>query len=690
MIIVEGKYNIAKIMVDYVEPTCMSQIVKMINHPALEGDPIVIMPDTHAGMGSVIGFTMPIGDKIVPNIVGVDIGCVDKDTEFLSPNGWKKISDWNGEEVMQYSPDTDIGEFVNPTAYIKQLCSEFIHLKTKYGIDQVLSPDHRCLVYRHDRSGIYTKYSVESAESILDKHKKLKLGYRHRFLTSFTPKDDREGVQLSDATLRVAVAVCADGTLAGKAAILSLKKKRKIERIKELLEKANIEYTHTYPDPNCERFRFCSPIAKKGIDQFWNSTNRQLDIISDEVIYWDGNAKDQCFYTRKKLEADFINYVFSATGNRSTIQVDFRSDGIDYRVFKLKNTKVGISGTPKTDMKLIPSEDGYKYCFSVPSTFLILRRNGNVFITGNCGVDGYPLPISKGEIDFKALDEFIRENIPHGFVKHSSTKHAESIFGKLKLLGTLEEVCNRTGQELDYVLASLGSLGSGNHFCEVNQGVTEGGSSTTFLIIHSGSRNFGLKICNYHQKKAVKIHGPGQKDLAYLEGEDKEEYLHDMKVAQQYAQLNRAWMAAKIIDGFFSDIMDGRELGNTILTTHNYINFEDNIIRKGAIQAREGQLLLIPLNMRDGTILARGKGNPDWNYSAPHGAGRKMSRGAAKKSIKLEDFREQMKGIWTSCVHKSTLDEAPDAYKDSNVIFDTIEETAEIIDVLKPVYNFKG
>lgn len=177
------------------------------------------------------------------------------------------------------------------------------------------------------------------------------------------------------------------------------------------------------------------------------------------------------------------------------------------------------------------------------------------------------------------------------------------------------------------------------------------------------------------------------KELCYLTGEFRDKYLYDMKICQEYAQLNRETMANIILDKMFNKLLNDFEYFHTV---HNYINFEDNIIRKGAISVYKDEKVLIPLNMRDGSILAIGKGNPDWNYSAPHGAGRLMSRNKAREKLNLNEFEETMQGIYTTSVNKSTLDEAPMAYKPMEEIIKNIGDTVEIIDIIKPIYNFKA
>lgn len=305
-----------------------------------------------------------------------------------------------------------------------------------------------------------------------------------------------------------------------------------------------------------------------------------------------------------------------------------------------------------------------------------------------CGVCGWNL--GKIDIDFEALDKFIRKLIPCGRGVHENLKQL-NLFAALGCYKSMRinhkdfvekvaEICEKQDQDLNRVMRSLGSLGGGNHFIEIN----EDDDGNKWLVIHSGSRNFGLKVANWHQKKANSIMGK-RGGLAYLEGNDAFDYFDDMEVAQKYAQVNRRVMGRVIVEEFFKI-----KHFEPVESVHNYINFDDKIIRKGAISAHYNEKVLIPLNMADGTILGIGKGNEDWNYSAPHGAGRTMSRRKAKESVDLQDFKDIMEGVWTSCVSKHTLDESPFAYKDAKDIVRYLEPAVDIISHMKSVYNFKA
>ncbi len=348
-----------------------------------------------------------------------------------------------------------------------------------------------------------------------------------------------------------------------------------------------------------------------------------------------------------------------------------------------------------------------------------------------CGVSAWKLGkrSSIGE-KFDKLDKIIRKHVPSGREINEDFDSAEvkKIYNTLDIKGiswddflnNISRICKEVGQEENYVLRSIGSLGGGNHFIEVDKDEND----ELWLIFHSGSRNFGLKIAKYHQgiaeqsllsiskeefnsrveniKNTKKGKGievaiktlrkeASQKGkasgLEFLEGNDAQDYYRDMKIAQIYAQLNRRVMASRVLKNMYK-----LNYYNPIESVHNYINFSDSTLRKGAISAHAGEEVIIPLNMAEGCIIGIGKGNKDWNESAPHGAGRKMSRTKAKATIRLEDFQTKMKksGVWSSCIGKSTLDEAPQAYKKADKIISYLENTIDIKLRMKPIYNYKA
>lgn len=306
-------------------------------------------------------------------------------------------------------------------------------------------------------------------------------------------------------------------------------------------------------------------------------------------------------------------------------------------------------------------------------------------------------------IEFGKLDKVIQDKIPSG-KEHRKYKHR---FTNNISLDDL--IANVRGEEL----LSIGSLGGGNHFLEVDKD-DEG---NFYLVIHSGSRHLGIAVCDYWQNIAIKEckeltdirgaeiakykeqgksdseikelmkdydHYSVPKELSYLKGESLQGYLHDMKIVQEFAMQNRAALLDVIV----------KEMGWKVIeqftTIHNYIDLDNMILRKGAISAQLGERVIIPMNMRDGSLICKGKGNPDWNYSAPHGAGRIMTRSDAKNSISMEDYKKSMKGIHSPSINKNTIDESPIAYKPMEEIIENIKDTVEIVKIIKPVYNFKA
>lgn len=308
--------------------------------------------------------------------------------------------------------------------------------------------------------------------------------------------------------------------------------------------------------------------------------------------------------------------------------------------------------------------------------------------------------------DFKNLDKVIRQRIPSGCSRREKRhKFADNVdFGSL--------VADVNAEKL---ALSVASLGSGNHFIEVD--VDDNGDY--YIVIHSGSRHLGLEVCKFHQKRAVEfIHRGNTKELverlksegrqseiedeirkaselyrgvpdhlAWLEGDLMEDYLNDMRVCAKFAHWNRAGMMEEIVEGLGikrKDLLDRFE------TVHNYVDVDSGIIRKGAISLRKDEIAIIPMNMRDGSLIVRGFGNENANFSGPHGAGRLMSRAAAKETLSMEEFKKSMEGIYTTCVSTATLDESPMSYKPMDRIMDNISELCEVERIIRPVYNFKA
>lgn len=302
-----------------------------------------------------------------------------------------------------------------------------------------------------------------------------------------------------------------------------------------------------------------------------------------------------------------------------------------------------------------------------------------------CGMLSYKLSLKKqnrfDEKMLRQLDEAIKKYVPSGFKVHTRIDKALN-----QSLNTFLKELNLplTGKQHQHITHSVGTLGGGNHFIELAQDENK----DYWLTVHSGSRNLGVQVVNYHQGIANDKSTEEDKKmgLAYLEGENLNTYLNDMKIAQKFAAMNRRAMLDNIVENLPYQI----EVKDEFDSIHNFISIEEGVIRKGATSAREGERLIIPLNMKDGSIIAEGRGNADWNNSAPHGAGRTMSRTAAKKNLSLNEFKEQMAEVYSTSVLKSTIDEAPNAYKPSTNILENAKDTMKVIHQLKPVYNFKA
>lgn len=328
------------------------------------------------------------------------------------------------------------------------------------------------------------------------------------------------------------------------------------------------------------------------------------------------------------------------------------------------------------------------------------------------GVDigcGMETVLIKGrQLEPEQLDKFIKFNIPSGFsIRDKEHRYTERL--------RLSELRCAKYISLDRAYLSLGTLGGGNHFIEADKG-----ESGIYIVIHSGSRHLGVEVAKHYQKRAVdELKHSGDADvkkliaemksagrekeinaalkklnmqakkivpdhLAYVFGSAFDDYIHDMKIVQEFAMMNRKAMMDDIIRSMKLKVSD------EFTTVHNYIDTENMIVRKGSVSAQKGERLIIPINMRDGSLICIGKGNPDWNFSAPHGAGRLFSRSQAKQSFTVSEFKKQMAGIYSSTINSATLDECPMAYKSMNDIVDNIGDTADITEVIKPIYNYKA
>jgi len=364
--------------------------------------------------------------------------------------------------------------------------------------------------------------------------------------------------------------------------------------------------------------------------------------------------------------------------------------------------------TAGSRIRIMPDVHAGKGC-TIGTTMTIVDKAVPNIVGVDIGCGMYTVNLGKVDIDFAKLDE----------AAHFVPSGKDVWEGRQEKFDLQDLKCYRSLKDTKRLERSLGTLGGGNHFIEVD----EAADGTKYLVIHTGSRNLGKQVAEIYQQLAVDLNkgketyfqereaiireykAAGRRkeiqdalkkiswnarettmpeDLCYLYGQYLEDYLYDVEICQEFARRNRekiaevllAWTGMTGSDGFH--------------TVHNYIDTGEMILRKGAIAAHAGEKVLIPINMKDGSVLAVGKGNPEWNYSAPHGAGRLMSRRTAKEKLSMEQYRELMKGIYTTSVSEETLDEAPMAYKSLEDIIDVIRESVEVIDILKPIYNFKA
>ncbi|WP_367566595.1 RtcB family protein [Lacrimispora sp.] len=364
--------------------------------------------------------------------------------------------------------------------------------------------------------------------------------------------------------------------------------------------------------------------------------------------------------------------------------------------------------TEGSKIRIMPDVHAGKGC-TIGTTMTIADKAVPNIVGVDIGCGMYTVNLGTEDIDFTKLDE-AAHFIPCGM---------EVWEGRQERFDLTELRCYRSLKDTKRLERSLGTLGGGNHFIEVDQAQ----DGTKYLVIHSGSRNLGKQVAEIYQQLAIDLNkgketyfqqrdeiiqtykSAGRRkdiqaalkeiswdkrettipeDLCYLYGSYFEDYLHDVEICQRFARRNRERMAEVVLE---RTGMHGTDAFHTI---HNYIDTEEMILRKGAIAAHKGEKVLIPINMRDGSVLAVGKGNPDWNFSAPHGAGRLMSRRKAKENLSMDEYKKMMEGVYTTSVNESTLDEAPMAYKSLADIIDVIKESVDVIDVMKPIYNFKA
>ena len=380
---------------------------------------------------------------------------------------------------------------------------------------------------------------------------------------------------------------------------------------------------------------------------------------------------------------------------------------IDYTTINQIRTMCDQPFAEGQSIAIMPDAHAGRGC-TIGTTMTISDKIVPNLVGTDIGCGMYTVDLGTGHIDLPLVDEACH-TVPSGNRVWDGRK-AKFDLARLR--------CNRDLKDTRRIQRGIGTLGGGNHFIEID--VSENGHA--YLVVHSGSRHLGKQVAEYYQNMASELcegkeeffdrrdalraeykrsrkhetklairnlewvpkKSPIPQDLRWLHGRFMDDYIHDVALCQAYARLNRETIASEICR------MANLTPGHAFHTTHNYIDTDEMILRKGAIAAHEGELVLIPLNMRDGSVVARGRGNADWNFSAPHGAGRTMSRSDAKERLSLDEFKAQMEGIYTTSVSVGTLDESPMAYKSAEDILAPIAESVDIIEVLRPIYNFKA
>lgn len=554
MIELNGKYNNCKVYTDNIDNATISQLISLLNQKSVEDSRIRIMPDTHAGAGCVIGTTMTLKDKVVPNLVGVDIGCFSGDTKVFTSSGWIEIKDLVDKDAFTIeSYDTETKSFVISKAIAKKT--------------------------RENASLVKVVYHIVS--TLKEKQFEVYCTPDHKFLI----REDNDKESWIEAS----------------------------------------------------------------------KLSRDVELVSE-----------------------------------------------DYKIL--------VDNVYSTDRV----ED--VYCLTVENTHTFLIE-GSV-VVHNCGM--LAIKLKEKRIDLPNLDSVIRKYVPSGGEVNENSKEDKTSLN-VRDLRCFGKPNAKIREELAY--HSVGTLGGGNHFIEVDKD----SNNDLWLVIHTGSRHLGMEICNYYQDmgyEALKEKVNGSKkdkinaiiqelksqgrekeisskleefnknykeknpdvphELAYVEDELFKDYIHDMDMVQKHASCNRNEIARVILK--YAKLHEEERFE----TIHNYIDVENMILRKGSISAQKGEKVIIPMNMRDGSLICIGKGNEDWNFSAPHGAGRLMSRSEAKENISMKDFKESMKNVFSTSVNKSTIDESPFAYKPMDEIIQNIQDTVEIVDIIKPIYNFKA
>lgn len=686
-----GKYTTAKIMIDNVDEETLKQIYEFISHEAFT-KPISIMPDTHAGKGAVIGFTMELGDKVIPNVIGVDKGCFTGDTKVPLLNG------------LQYTflELLNMGEFyvysMNEKLQLVPGKAKCIMTKENTEIIEVGISGGEIVRCTPDQPFMLIDGSYKKAEDLIPKSDCLMPLYR-----SYDTRDGYESIHSYHSRAIHTHNMVAEYFLGKKDKDLFTHHKdelwfnnspENLEYINKNEHSSNHAKKRNYFSKDEFKLKRKQTFIKKG--KFFDErflVKKQETIKTNFKNYleknreeWLEKVKDNGKRGSKYLQKLSGTYICDKCGRVCKNKGAFN-----------RHNKIHKNNHKVLFIRKIDSKENV-YCLQVEKYHNFAISAG--VIVHNCGMLSFD--IGQGTLKDlvpERIDELIRSVIPFGtdvnkkfekngielLINLSNPQIRSFVLEYNKRYGTsnvtpfinedsLIERSEKFGIDYDRVVKSIGTLGGGNHFIEV--GISQY-TGNTWITVHSGSRQYGLKSATYHQRKA------GKNELSYLTGNDMFEYLIDLIIAQTYAFVNRMVMMKKILNA-----LNINPVGEPITSIHNYISTRDFIIRKGAISSYANEKMIIPFNMEDGILICKGKSNAEWNYSAPHGAGRIGSRRWANENLSNTDAQERMKekGIYFS---KLPTDELKGAYKDPKIIEDSIEPTAEIIDRIKPIIACK-
>ena len=693
---------------------------------------IALMPDAHQGYGMPIGGVAAFKDAVCPNAVGVDIGAVDKDTEVLTKNGWITIDRYQDEEVLVWDDHEQTSFFSRPLLYIVKPCENFTKYRSKYGLDQVLSDEHRMLVYEgygKDKKESNTYFCKDFREKLLN----LKKQDYYSVRTTFPTKE--QGVNFTDEQLRIRIMVSADGCIRNLTEHTTrievhLKKERKIKRAIKLLEEGGIHFSEYRHKDQTKTLAFTLDwLCDKTLTDLFSCNQHQAKIVYDEYLFWDGSIDEtrdhKVFSSTNKTNADVIQYICALNGTRAGIHATEPPNSkwnTCYAVYRTKNNFVGFTKPEK-----IKKKGENKYCFIVKTGYFIARRKGNIFITGNCGVMAQVFPFKTTEAQRKEWFNKVSETIPVGFKRRLTPVSREEFKVALE---TVEDWANRSSARIKpfqkelkngNIPLQLGTLGGGNHFIELQENT---GLGLTGIMVHSGSRHVGFALAKHYHELAVEAceawaSSLPTEDLAFFPANSPlgREYREAMEFAMYYASESRKIMLSEARRILFEIVGEALPTFAPGLTTspyktgpeyywhtiHNYASPEHHlgssywIHRKGATQALNNKVCLIPGSMGTSSYIVPGGGKDPSFTSCSHGAGRTMGRMKFSRTHSKEACEAQLDGIIHPEWKKDRkgnydLSEAPQAYKDIDAV---MANQSDLVDlhralVMKPLAVVKG